>query len=379
MASNPEKHEARRITELTRSGMTADSTDSGQGSEPLLDVYVAVEMEKDSRKGVSQRVKAPGGSAQLEIRCSARVASARSKSTQGPSPGPALIKAPPGMKLSAGYKYQVLQAVLEDSEDIPRQSGRPTDPSEKAGGSQDTTTTQESSKVSTAAKVGHKRSVTSEAPGSLDCGHTNPTHLASAVDFSPTHFDEPQSDGLLGAWEEAPLQIGHDIAGEDARNQGGEGDPTLPMAVDPKTPVFKGKGKAIATPNSSPIMHNPLLQRSTIVETHMLSPAKNQSATYYMCDPNAAWLAAEGLVPVADGFQATGYVPAQIVGGVSYKVCSPKSQHASVKGSSLGRKLFVEYMGDPHKSPCAPHITQQVMALHNPHDSCTDAHIVRTA
>ena len=74
------------------------------------------------------------------------------------------------------------------------------------------------------------------------------------------------------------------------------------MAVDPKSLVFKGKGKATVTPNSSPIMHNPLLWRSTIIETHMLSPAKNQSTTYYMCDPNAAWLAAEGLVPVADGF-----------------------------------------------------------------------------
>ena len=144
-------------------------------------MYVTVKIEKDSRKGATRWLKAPGGSTQSEIQCSACVASARSKSAQGPSPGPALVKAPPGMKLSAGYKYQVLQAVLEDSENIPRQSGRPMDPSEKAGGSQDTTTTQDSSKVSTAAKVGHKRSATSEAPGSLDHGcnllgqHQNPT------------------------------------------------------------------------------------------------------------------------------------------------------------------------------------------------------------
>jgi hypothetical protein len=361
MASNSEEREARRITELTRSGTTADSTDSGQGSEPLTDAYVAVEMEKDSRKGTSRRVKAPGGSAQLEIRRSARVASARSKSVQGPSPGPVLVKAPPGMKPSAGYKYQLLQAVPEVSENIPRQSGRPTDPSEKAGGSRDTATTQASSKVSTAAKAGRKRSAT------------------SAADFSPTHFDEPQSDGLLDAWKETPLQIGHDTAGEDTRNQGGEGGPTSPMAVDPKTPASKGKGKAIATPNSTPISHNPILRRSTIVETRVFSPAKHQSDTYYTRDPNAAWLAAEGLMPVADGFRAAGYMPTQIVGGVSYKVHSPKTQHANVEGLSSGRKLFAEYMGDPHRSPRAPHTTQQVMALHNPLDSCTDTHIVRTA
>jgi hypothetical protein len=153
MTSNSEKHEARRITELTRSGTTADSTDSGQGSEPLSDVYVA---EKDSRRGASRRVKAPGGSAQLEIRRSARVASAKSKSAQGPSPGPVLVKAPPGMKPLAGYKYQALRAVPEDSEKTPGQLGRPMDPSEKAGGFRDTATIQESSKVSTAAKAGRK-------------------------------------------------------------------------------------------------------------------------------------------------------------------------------------------------------------------------------
>jgi hypothetical protein len=141
MANDSEKCGMKGITE---SRTTADSIDS---SEPLSDPYVAV-----------------------EIRRSAHVASARSKSAWATSPGLALLKAPPGMKLSAGYKCQVLPPVLEDSEKISRQSGRRTDPSENAGGSRDTAPTQASSKVGTAAITGRKRSATSDAPGSFDRG-----------------------------------------------------------------------------------------------------------------------------------------------------------------------------------------------------------------
>ncbi|KAF8233338.1 hypothetical protein L208DRAFT_892839 [Tricholoma matsutake] len=219
MASDSEKHGTRGITE---SGTTADSSDSGQGSEPLSNPYVAVEVGKGTRNRASHQVKVPEGAAQFGIRDSARVASAKSKCARATPPGPALVEAPPGMKPSVGYKYQVLQPVLEGSRKISRQSGRPTDPSENAGGSRDTATTQASSKVGTAAMTGRKCSATNDAPGSLD-RRRNPVHLASAADFSPTHFEEPQSDGLLGAWLEVAPQNRHDVVAEEVgtRTTGG--------------------------------------------------------------------------------------------------------------------------------------------------------------
>ncbi|KAF8229606.1 hypothetical protein L208DRAFT_1401928, partial [Tricholoma matsutake] len=282
---------------------------------------------------------------------------------------PSSHRSTPRMKPSVGYKYQVLQPVLEGSRKISRQSGRPTDPFENAGGSRDTTTTQASSKVGMAAMTGCKRSVTNDTPGSLD-RRQNPAHLASAADFSPMHFKEPQSDGLLGAWLEAAPQNRHNVVAEEVGNQDDGGDPTSPMAVD-LNPVFKGTGKAITTPNLTPISHNPLLHESTRVKTHMFSPEKHQSDTYYTCDPNAAWLAAEGLMPLADSFRAAGFVPAQIGGGVSYKVHSPKSQHASAEALSLGKKLFVEYMGDPHNQDHIISMTSTHMGSHK----ATQAHM----
>ena len=95
----------------------------------------------------------------------------------------------------------------------------------------------------------------------------------------------------------------------------------------------------------------------------MVFPAKHQSDTYYTHDPNAVWLAAEGLILAAGFFQEAGYTLTQIVGGVEYKVHSPKSQHASTEGLNSGKKLFAKYIGDLQRSPHALHHTQQVMAL----------------
>jgi hypothetical protein len=186
----------------------SDSTVSDQGSEPLSDVYIAVEATKSMKKGMSRwTVKALEGSIQLEVRRSTCVASARSKSYQVATLAPMLIKAPPGMKPSAGYQYQVLPSVEEQIERPFRHSGGLIDPSGKVDGSRDIFPIQASSKVSTEVITSRKQSATSNAPGSLDqvC---NPAHLASAVDFSPSHFIEPLSDGLLGAWQEVTLQNG---------------------------------------------------------------------------------------------------------------------------------------------------------------------------
>ena len=46
-------------------------------------------------------------------------------------------------------------------------------------------------------------------------------------------------------------------------------------------------------------------------------------------DSNAAWAAAQGLLPIGEGFTAPGYVPAHLVGGIRYSVRSPPSSLTS--------------------------------------------------
>ena len=69
-------------------------------------------------------------------------------------------------------------------------------PSGNAGGPQDTTTPQVISVTSPTSVVSCKRTATCDAPGS-NCNSPGPSGLASAANFSPTHFEEPMSDGLL--------------------------------------------------------------------------------------------------------------------------------------------------------------------------------------
>ena len=113
-------------------------------------------------------MRAPEGSTYLDVRRSGPVAElARAKSVQvstGTS-GPMLVKAPPGMKPSAGYCYKVLLPVQEQGEKALELLGEPEDVSGKVGGSWDTTTFQAGSKALLAMKVGRKQAATSEAPG----------------------------------------------------------------------------------------------------------------------------------------------------------------------------------------------------------------------
>ena len=113
-------------------------------------------------------MRAPEGSTYLDVQWSGHVAElARAKSVQvstGTS-GPMLVKAPPGMKLLAGYHYKVLLPVQEQGEKALELLGEPEDMSGKVGGSRDTTAIQAGSKALPAMKVGQKWAATSEAPG----------------------------------------------------------------------------------------------------------------------------------------------------------------------------------------------------------------------
>jgi hypothetical protein len=46
---------------------------------------------------------------------------------------------------------------------------------------------------------------------------------------------------------------------------------------------------------------------------------------------DVAWAAAEGLLPIPEGFTAPGYVQAHVVGGVTYTVRSPQARRPSVR------------------------------------------------
>ena len=85
--------------------------------------------------------------------------------------------------------YKVLPAVAERSVGSEGPSGN-------AGGPRDTTTPQVVSVTSPTSVVGCKCTATSDAPGS-NCNSPGPSGLTSAANFSPTHFEEPMSGGLL--------------------------------------------------------------------------------------------------------------------------------------------------------------------------------------
>ena len=72
-------------------------------------------------------------------------------------------------------------------------------------------------------------------------------------------------------------------------------------------------------------------------------------------DSNAAWAAAEGLLPIPDGFSAPGYVPANVVGGITYTVRSPQAlspqmHRPTAPPASVGRQLFAEFTGMPFQA-----------------------------
>ena len=178
-------------------GTTMSSTNSGQGSEPLSEAFVAVEAGGESNRKAAKRVWAPEGSDRFFVRrSSSRVATSRSRTAGASSSNPPVVEVvdvPPGGKRKAGYAYQVLQAVAEEAGPPSRTVVEPVG---NAGGLRDTTTPQQ---ALTSSLVGRKRSATSAAPVSDQRGSAT-KRLASAADFSPTHFDEPVSDGHIPAF-----------------------------------------------------------------------------------------------------------------------------------------------------------------------------------
>jgi hypothetical protein len=235
------------------------------------------------------------------------------------------VEAPPGGKRKISYAYQVLQPIGEES-GVPSSSVGPVG---NAGGLRDTATPQLVSATAMTIFAGRKRSATSAAAGS---GRRAPghRHLASAADFSPTHFSEPVSDGPI-----PPPQSSH------RREPSSPHPPTnlpSPMDVD----------RRFATPISSPIYQNPLLQRGAPVAAQTPSPLRRAPPILRTQDSNAVWAAAEGLRPIQEGFTAPGYMPARLVGGITYTVRSPHPRSPQVnppttQRMSVARQLFADY------------------------------------
>jgi hypothetical protein len=321
-----------------QSAPTASSTDSVQGSGSLSDAFVAAASGEKSHQGSKRRVQAPEGSAQLSIRRSARVASSRSKSAQGGTLHtslPDVVEAPSVAKRKTGYVHQVLQSVTEES----GLSSRPVGPTGYAVDSRGTAAPQLGSVAGTPALKGRKRSATSAAPSA---GHRGPTsrRLASAGDFSPTHFVEPVSETGMQLQRPSP---------QDSPAPSRQQHPLSPMIVNPAGTHFQ----STTTPLSSPISQNPLLLK----QSQTPSPSQPRPSYFRTRDSNAAWAAAEGLLPVHEGFAAPGYVPA--VGGITYCIPSPPRQ--SAQRSMTGRQLFANLASADERAQGAP-LMQQHMA-----------------
>ena len=313
------------IAQSARSNTTAPSSSSGNGSDPLSEAFVAVQAERsEGGGGPGSRVKAPQGAVHLEVRRSSRLTTSSSRhASQQPATKSKFIKAPPGVKPATGYEYEVLSPLQEGSGDLADQLAGSSGERVVLDSLRDVGTTHASPKAPVARSSGRKRAATSE-PQDSSRRHRNPSHLASAADFPDDHWIEPNSEGenaLLGPWGgEAPAGAPDNRvpAGSESRRQ-----PDSPMQTVPSTPVQGG----IANPESSPITHNPLLQKEP--QTPGRSPSKCNTVTFRTNDPDTAWMMAEGLAPIGDGFHAPGFLRSNIVGGVTYNVTSPKAPSPS--------------------------------------------------
>ena len=77
--------------------------------------------------------------------------------------------------------------------------------------------------------------------------------------------------------------------------------------------------------------------------THASSPFNLHFSVLYTCDGDAAWAAAEGIIPIPDGLNTEGFTSALIVRGITYQVPSLGLSHYHHYGPS--RRLFEEYTG----------------------------------
>ena len=117
---------------------------------------------------------------------------------------------------------------------------------------------------------------------------------------------------------------------------------SLPRMQVPVAPQAIVSPRRVATPVSSPISQNPLLQKGPGTPMDIQTPSPHR-LPFRTQNSDVDWAAAEGLLPIPEGFMAPGYVPAHVVGGVTYTVRSPQTRRPSVQPASLGRQLFTEY------------------------------------
>ena len=310
-----------------QTGTANNSTDS-QGSGPLSDPFVAVAAGPVLTKGSRRRVKAPAGSSQMEVRRSGRtippkkfkpaLVTKQSTSTQGTT------DSLPDGEHQPSNTLQVLPVVGEGNEEDVQSAGS----AEKARGLRDTDIPQPNVPNVHRPLTGRKRSASSAilSPGRRD---PTPRMLASAADFSPTHFEEPLSDNGLPP----PLS-----PTRESRTPLPRQPYQSPMHVD--VPV--------TTPASSPVSQNPLFQKPRSV--------------FRTRDSGAAWNVAEGMLPISEGFTAPGFVHNQVVGGISFKVHSPHARPnhpPSDRLSGVGRQLFAEHHGSDAHTPGIPHPHQE--------------------
>jgi hypothetical protein len=273
------------------------STDSDQGSAPLSDPFVAVAAGGVSTLGSVMRVEAPGGSAQLLVHRSSHVASSRlhqPPTTASGSAG-AVADVPSGRRRKPGDTARILDPVSEET----APTASLVVPARGGGGPWASATPQ----FELTAGTGCKCLATSAAPGS-DYRGPVAKRLASAADFSPTHFNEPVSGGL-------------EPAGSNSLS-------SQPSAAKTKLelPAHVKVSQRPSPPSSSPISKNPLLGRETPMVIQTPSPPRRQPQYFCTNNGNTAWATAQGLHPIQEGFSAPGYVPAQLVGGISYTVRS---------------------------------------------------------
>jgi hypothetical protein len=306
MSAQDDEHQA------AEAGTTSRGTDSGSGSSSLSDPFVVITTDR-SAPGTRRRVKAPEGSSAMEVRRSSRVAT---------RPKPLLL---PVVEEEAG-----LLRPLED-------------PMRNTADLRGTVNPQGDSSASRSGQVGRKRSASSAAPGSGSRAR-HPFTLASAADFPPDHFDEPNSDTVMPPVSPSTHQRDH------VHNS--------PMRVDPV--ISDVIGQPVNSPVSSTLSRNPLLA-TPVASERPQSSRRDQSASVRTRDRSTVQAIMDGLIPIGKGFQAPGYVP---VGGVTYQIRSPRTgrsdgNRAGDVGSAKGRALFTEYTGTVMAGPLDPPVTVQ--------------------
>ncbi|KAF8814363.1 hypothetical protein BYT27DRAFT_7266154 [Phlegmacium glaucopus] len=281
---------------------TAVDTDSGQGSGPLSDAFVA-EPVRHLGVALAHQVVAPSNFSRLEVRRSSRVASRATSIPVPPPPAAVFTPAPPGAKRVAGYVYEVLPSPIDASSSLRERPSGISNSLGNVGGSRDTIIPRASFEAAGEFSAGRKRSATGDAPGSPRQGIEPLTPLQPAPSYRPS---------LHAPFFAIPSATPH-----------------------PSTPPRSDCSLLNVAPVSSPIASNPLLHRPA--GPSVTSPSSRRSHV-----DNVAWAAAQGLLPISGAFQTLGYAPAPAVGGSSYSIQAPHSVCPRPAGQCVDSQAFAE-------------------------------------